>query len=140
MKINTLRKTTLAIAFFCLLLVGGYAEADVTIKMAVANPSAEIEQDVPVHYTLPPGLKKEDIVSSDGLAVDYDVNQGLYIVDGKVKLAPQESRTLKIVVKDVWKIPEDQIKNLLDILNEKINGVKDADRQEKAKIIGTTIS
>lgn len=112
--------------------------ADVSIKVVVANPS-ESERSVPIHYNLPNGLKKEDILSAGDLKVDYDVKEGSYYVYGQVQLAPKESKTLKIAVRDVWRISEEQIKDLEHILDEKLAVIQDPDKKEKAKLIASSL-
>jgi hypothetical protein len=127
-----------SVIFIMLLCKPLFLFADVSIKIVAANPS-DSEQTVPIRYSLPGGLKKEDIINTDGMNLDYDVTQTVYYIYGDLKLGPKESKTLKVVVKDVWKIPEGQVRDLLNIIDEKVRSIDDPEKQPKAKLIGQSL-
>ncbi|MFH1767791.1 MAG: hypothetical protein ABH858_01340 [Candidatus Omnitrophota bacterium] len=112
---------------------------DVSLKIIVLNPSASEEKVVPVRYKLPLRIAKEDVLDSGGLKVDYDSEKGLYYVYGDVKLGPKESKTIKIVVRDIWKVPEEEVDSLFKILDDNIAAIKDYEKWEAAKIVGENI-
>lgn len=83
-------------------------ENTLTLDIVVTNPSDEESQEVEVKTDLPEELKEEDVVSSDGLEVGFDTEKGFLFVAGKVTLQPAETTIYKIVVRDVWVIPESE--------------------------------
>ena len=80
-------------------------EQTLTLDIEVINPSDEETQEIEVKADLPEELKKEDIISSDGLEVGFDEEKGTLFVKGEVLLQPAETTIYKIVVRDVWVIP-----------------------------------
>ncbi len=103
-------KTAILCALF--LCVGmPLAGADVYINVMAVNGAPE-RKEVPVQYNLPGDLKAEDIVDTNGLQVDYNVNDANYYVHGKVTLEPKENKTFRIRVKDIWKFSPDQVGNI----------------------------
>ena len=112
------------------------AFCNVAIKIVVVNPLASQERNVPVRYDLPSGIGKEDILFTNGLKVNYDEQKGVYYVYGKVKLGPKESRTLKIVIRDIWKISQKEIESLMKALDEKIDSIEDSKEKETAMLLG----
>jgi len=128
----------LAISAF-LLLGRALAFADVIVKIAVVNPSAS-EKTVPVRYPLPSGLSRQDILDTGKLKVDYDIDESRYYVSGNLALGPKESKTLKITIRDIWRIPDSEIKDLVNILKDKAASIKDEKKHEAAKIIAADLN
>ena len=87
-------------------------EQTLTLDIFVTNPSDEEVQEVEVKVDLPEELKKEDIISSDGLKVGYDAEKDNCYVRGSVTLQPAETTIYKIEVRDVWVIPENEVRKL----------------------------
>lgn len=91
--------------FLFLALSSSWAqEQTLTLDIEVTNPSDEETQEVEVKADLPEELKKEDIISSDGLEVGFDEEKGSLFVKGEVFLQPAETTVYKIKVRDVWVI------------------------------------
>lgn len=86
--------------------------AVITLKIRAINPSKTEKQKVPVTAVLPRDVKPEDIVSAGELEVAYDVAAKAYRVKKDVELNPGEARTFEVVLKDIWEIPEDDLKQL----------------------------
>ncbi|MDD5421828.1 MAG: hypothetical protein WC592_00010 [Candidatus Omnitrophota bacterium] len=135
-----IRLITLIVVLWTLIVISGTVFADVALKIVIANGSASEEKDVPVYYNLPAGVKKDDVVSADGLNVDYDAQKGLYFVKGSVKLKPMESSTIKVVIKDVWKVSPQDVEELSTILKDKMNSIKDEKVKEKLNLVEKSIS
>ncbi len=113
--------------------------ADVSVKMVIVNSSEDEEKDVPVKYYLPPSITKDDVLNAGGLEVDFDVAKSAYYVHGDVKLSPKESRTLKVVLRDIWRVPEEEINDLIIMLDSKVGLVQDEERLETAELISNSI-
>ena len=56
-----------------------------------------------VKFDLPGELTADDILDTNGLQLDYSVDDADYYVYGDVTLKPKESKTFRIHVKDKWK-------------------------------------
>jgi len=123
------------IIFLACVLCPGEVCADVAVKIVIANPSEEETQTVPVHYELPPGLERRDILDPAGLNVEYDMEKSMYYVYGSLELEPKEVRTLKIIIRDVWTIPQEKIRDLYGILDNKINSLKGTVDEKTLKLI-----
>jgi hypothetical protein len=68
---------------------------------------------VPLKYYLPRELKKEDIIKMDKkLKVDYDTSQEAFFVSGEFELSPKETKIIKVEVRDIWKIADDEVASL----------------------------
>ena len=85
--------------------------ADVIINVLVVNPKEQV-LNKNVEFSLPGEIKPEDVVDPAGLKVDYNVKDAGYFLHGSVTLQPKESRTLKVKVKDVWRISDEAIAEL----------------------------
>jgi len=114
----------IGVVFTVCVIVVPYAAADVAVNIVVANPSDEEVQTVPVEYLLPPDLKKDDIVDSAGLKIDYNVDQGTYYVHGELELKAKEVKTLKIIIKDIWNIPQSNFDRLHNMLENKMTALE----------------
>lgn len=111
------------------------AQADVYINVMAVNGASE-HKETPVKFDLPGDLKAEDIVDTDGLQLDYDVNNANYVVSGNVSLESKASKTFRIRVKDIWKVtPEqaDQMKAEIEKGFEQVGKLHDAQKGELLK-------
>jgi len=106
-------------------------QADLTINLVAVN-ATENPKKVPVKYNLPEELEPDDVVDTGPLKLDYDVNKGTYTVSGEFEFQPKESKTYKVVVKDVWKIDPDEIELLKTQLIENLTLLEGADYYDDA--------
>jgi len=106
--------------------------ANMNINLVVVNPSEEATKAAPIKYYLPQELRAEDILNTNGLALDYDVDQGSYYVSGTTDLQPKESKTIKIEVKDVWRINVEEINILKDQIESNVALTEGKDYYEAA--------
>lgn len=86
--------------------------AEVVLKMMVVNPSETETKEYDIKSPLPPEVKPEHILDSDGLKVEYDSQEGGYFLSGHVTLKPKESLTKQVVLEDVWLIPAERFSSL----------------------------
>ena len=120
-----------------LLLIGmmPLVSADVYINVMALNGSP-MRKETTVKYNLPGELKSEDVVDTNGLELDYNVNDANYYVHGVVVLEPKESKTFKIQVKDVWKVTPAQVDDLKKQIDEgyaRLGKVHDAEKADVLK-------
>jgi hypothetical protein len=87
------------------------AHADIYINVVAVN-GADVPKNSSIHFNLPGELTAEDILDTNGLQVDYSVDDADYFVFGDVSLKPKESKTFRIHVKDRWMVTPDQVDDL----------------------------
>ena len=87
------------------------AHADIYINVMAVN-GADAPKSYSIKFNLPGELTAEDILDTNGLDLDYSVDDGDYFVYGNVDLKPKESKTFRIHVKDKWMISQDQVDDL----------------------------
>lgn len=108
------------VIFYCL----GNAGADVGVNIVVANPSDDDTREVSVNYELPPGLQRGDIIETGTLKVEYDVAKSLFYVTGEIELKPKETRTVKVVIRDIWNISDEKFRNISEMLDGKVKSLE----------------
>lgn len=142
---------------FCFIFLFGFmalSHADVVINiLAVNSTDKAVEKEI--KHTLPGEVKAEDVTDSQGLAIDYNITDAGYFLYGKVALAPKETKTLRVKVRDVWQITPEvigDIKNEIEqgflemgaerseengkLLKEKLIQQLDQILQEQANVVG----
>jgi len=118
---------------FCLFLfLTSFAWADLSINLIAVNASAEVKK-VPVKFYLPRELAPEDVKETGPLKIDYDVDKGEYFVYGDFEFQPKETKTYKILVKDVWYVTEEEINLLKKQLEENLALIKDKEKYAVAE-------
>jgi hypothetical protein len=129
-------KLKFLLLLFVFIVPSVFAYADVVLNIVVANSSETSTEAVPVRYGLPPQVQKNDILDAGELKINYNETEGVYYLQGKVTLTPQETKKIKIQLRDVWTIPEGQIESLKKMMNDKITSIKDKDEKNIAQLIG----
>lgn len=96
-----------------ILLTAGSVRAEKMVLWIQATNPLDKEQPVEIKSNLPPRIRgTNDIIELNGLELGYDVKNDIYYVSSNLILGPKENREFRIVLKDVWTIPEDEIKTL----------------------------
>jgi len=97
---NYLFKALLAVIILYLgMMTGGFA--DVYINVVAVN-GKDAPKTSSIRFDLPGELTAEDILDTNGLQLDYSVDDANYFVYGDVTLNAKESKTFRIHVKDRW--------------------------------------
>lgn len=79
----------------------------VILSVVTVNPSSEKTQTVPVKIDLPQEVTPADVLETGGLKLEYDeTRQAYYLFKEDVELTPKETKVFKVLVRDVWRIPE----------------------------------
>ena len=108
--------------------------ADLYINILAVNGTDQA-RDKEVQYYLPKELASSDILEvANGLELDYDSVEGAFLVHGKVRLAPKETKTLKVKVKDVWTIDNQRIQDIKDQANASVEILKDTEYYDNAQV------
>jgi len=113
--------------------------ADVKIKFIVLNPSDKKTAMIPVKYPLPRELTPDDIIDSGDLAIEYDIEQSAYCAMGQIELGPKETKVYIIRVKDVWKIPVEEMEDLQVLVEDRVYDMEGTKNYKTAKSISNSI-
>lgn len=126
------RKTIQAFFLFGLVVLAGLpAEAGViTLKIRAINPSPTEKQKAVATALLPSPAKPEDVENKEGFQFAYDVAAKTYRIKKEVELNPAESRTLEVVIKDIWTIPDEEIQKLTQHAAKLAGALKASDKEE----------
>lgn len=93
------------------------ASADIIINVLAINGASE-KRETPIRFVLPPDVQAKDIVDTDGLSVEYDVNEGAYVAQGAVSLEPKASKVFRIKVHDLWKLTAQEVETIQSEITE----------------------
>ncbi len=128
----------LSIALYVLFAISSskcYAQ-NIFINFVAVNPSETQEKETSVKYYLPRELDPKDIVNAGPLSLDYDIDQSRYFLKGTVTLKPKESKKIKVEVRDVWRIPQEEIDIIRGQIEENIRQLEGTEYFESAQMIG----
>jgi len=106
---------------------------DVILNILAVN-GTDVTREKEIREHLPKELLPEDIIETGDLEVEYDVDADGYVVTGIIKLAPKESRTLRVRVRDVWQLDQEKIKDIREQIEESVNRLKDTEYYETGLI------
>ncbi|MBN1353952.1 MAG: hypothetical protein JW994_04720 [Candidatus Omnitrophica bacterium] len=121
------------IATLCFMAgLSGVSYSAVKLKFIVVNPSSTQRDQIPIKYILPQEIEPADIIDAGGLTVRYDVDEKKYFVSGTVELEPSETRVFEVEVKDIWKIPEEDITALREQAEEQVKVLEGTDSYKVA--------
>ena len=128
------------LAAVCLLFSGRQASADIKLKMIVVNPSDTEARTVPAKSYLPKGVTPEDITDRGNFEVSYDFEKSLYYIYQEVKINPKEAVTLEVAMRDIWIIPDRDIKALKDHTVKIIGLLRNTEYYKQAKMLADNIT
>ena len=114
-----------------------YAAADaapdiVNIKILAVNPSDSTLNTVVTHR-LPPEIQPEHIIDKSNMELKYDTNLVSYYVTSSVTLAPRETRTLNLKVRNVWVLDTEYVEKIRTQLRQTVLALGGTRYQETAE-------
>lgn len=109
--------------------------AGLKINLVAVNASSDKSKDYPIKYYLPQELKPEDVLDKGDLKLEYDTDKKAYFVSGNITLAPKETKTIKIDVKDVWNVPKEDVDSLKKQIDENLSRVENTAYFENGKAL-----
>ena len=118
--------------FFCALFP---SFSDVKIKFVAMNPNELKEQTFPIRYDLPRGIKAEDVIDTGDFDLQYDMEEDKYFVEKEVTLQPKESKVFELLVKDIWRIPEEKLDLLREHIRDKFTELEEIGVSDKAEAL-----
>ena len=121
---------------FLVFLVGvvPLASADIIINVLAVNGAPE-KRETPIRFVLPPDVQAKDIVDTDGLSVEYDVNEGAYVAQGAVSLEPKASKIFRIKVHDLWKLTAQDVETIKGEITEAYDKLGKVGNESNAVIL-----
>lgn len=139
LKVNRRRqKMKIKIILLSIVFLCAFASvyADIALNIVIANSSDFNSETMPVRYSLPPRIQKNDVLDSGGLNIEYNETEGNYYLRGEITLAPNETKRLKIRLRDIWSIPEEKIESLKKMLDNRVVSITDENKKDIAQLIG----
>jgi hypothetical protein len=119
-------------------LLAGHVFAQVTINILAVNATNEAKEK-DVQYVLPKDINAPDVLDTAGLKLEYKVDAGAYYVYGTVQLNPKETKTLKIRLRDVWQIDEQEIAEVKEQIDKSLELLKDTEYYESGLVKKDTL-
>jgi hypothetical protein len=88
------------------------AEASVVLKVAVVNPSPDMEKEVELNVPLPEEVGPDDILSLGDLELDFDNQKNVYYVHKKFTLSPKGSIVREVEINDIWQVDKQELESI----------------------------
>ena len=133
----TISKSFLAALILSLGMIS-WAQADIYINVVAVN-GADAPKTSSIKFDLPGELTAEDILDTNGLQLDYSVDDANYFVYGDVTLKPKESKTFRIHIKDKWMVTPDQVEDLKKQIEQGYEVLGKPHDAAKAEILKTRL-
>ena len=86
----------------------------VTMVLEVENPPGNEAKPIQQQHYLPPEVRPEDIIDPQGFEIRYDAEKKQSYLFKEEELQPGEKERYKIEIKDIWNIPEQTQKSLIE--------------------------
>ena len=110
----------------------------VEIHFLITNPDS-VEQSIKFKAFLPAEFAPEDIITSDGLTIDYDANAGMYFASGDVLVSAHDSVTRKVEMRDIWMYSPETISQIRNQVDELFPVLSDTQYEAQATILSNQI-
>lgn len=125
-----------ALISFSLFHASSYAETEMKFKVLAVNPSASQSLKAVISQLLPSEINPiQDIIDNAGLEVHFDATSKVYTLTGEVELKPHEAKTFEIRIRDVWRISQEQIEEILKNLEDQSNALRGTKYYDTAKLL-----
>ena len=105
----------------------GATDSVVTIRIKITNPSPTEKKKEPLKRELPAEIKSTDVLDAGGLQVGVDAARNVcYVYADAVELAPQETKTFEVKVKNPWSGVQKKVQRLESRSEELLKLTKDS--------------
>ena len=132
-KVNIRALFILNLVIFVLLFSTKVLWANLYLNVVAVNGTDEAKEKE-IHAVLPRELTADDIIDTDGLRLEYDVEASAYMVLGNIQLGPKETKTFKILIKDLWRFEDDQVNKIFDQIDTSLKQLKGSEYFKAGKI------
>lgn len=100
------------------------ADEEVKLKILAVNPSDTHKLKTTVQQVLPPEVKPEDLIDAAGMEAKYDGERKVFYLQKEVELAPRQTSTFEVRVRNVWHIPDEDIQKVRGEIEQSMNSLK----------------
>ena len=111
----------------------------VVLRIRSGNP-IEQAQKVRIKTKLPNRVSTNDIIDLGGLSLGYDVKNDALYVYNEVELGSKEIRVYDVELKDIWVVPEDELRGMAARAGALIGTLKETDYYDTASMLQADIS
>jgi hypothetical protein len=112
--------------------------AKLVLTVRAGNP-AGFAQTVEVLAELPERVSTNDVLSTGGLDLEYDVKKDLYVVRKALEFQPKEIRVFRIEIRDIWQVPERDIQAFRDHARDLVSKLAGGGNAEEGQTLGKGI-
>ncbi len=117
-----------------------YEWGSIVFKIVIANPS-EKKQVITFRSALPKEIQPKNLINKDAdLNLEFDAEKDRWFVSSEIEIAGNQSITKFVQVADIWKIDEDEIKNLKNEASELSKVLENSNSFAQGVIIKNDIS
>ncbi len=109
------------------------AEGNVSMNVSAKNTTDEIKEKVVIRQDLPRETKKEDILEANGMEIKFDEERSIYYLYAEPNIEAQSTRSFKIILRDLWKINENDFNFLKEQTEQRFESLKNKDSYEDAQ-------
>src|SRR3989338_4331472 len=115
------------------------ADSNVSMNVVAKNTTDEPQEKVVIRQDLPREIKKEDIIDAGGMTVKYDEEKGSYYLYTEENLQPQSTKAYTVVLRDVWRIQDNDFNFLKEQTDQRIESLKDKETYAAGEIFSNKI-
>jgi len=116
-----------------LLLCTQAFSANLYLNVVAVNGTEE-ERKKKLRAVLPRELTADDIIDTDGLRLEYDVEAAAYVVTGDIKLGPKETKTYKILIRDLWQFDQKKVNKIFEQIEISLKQLEETEYYKAGKI------
>ena len=122
-----------SLAIFVLCLYTPVDAANLYLNVVAVNGTEE-SKEKEIKAVLPRELTADDILDTDGLKLEYDVDASAYIVTGKVTLTAKETKTYKILIRDLWQFEDEKVNKITEQIETSFKQLEGTEYYKTGKI------
>lgn len=127
-------KRFLPLILFSAMSAAAFAET-VTMKIVFENPSELDDKTDRMKAYLPPEIRKEQILDTGGLGLDYDASSSIFYVYKDLTLKPKEKANFQIVIEDVWRIPQQELDFIMSQADDRLAQLEGSEDYDDAQVL-----
>jgi len=87
----------------------------------------------PAYHFMPEYVK--DVIDSADMEIKYDGDKQMHFVTQEVELAPKEVRTIKLKVRNVWRVPDEELQRIRAEMEQKIRSLQNTKYADTGELL-----
>lgn len=104
------------------------AATSLVMNLKASNETEDVQSSPLIQY-LPSELSKEDVLDAAGLQLRYDEKRAAFFLQGDISLQPKETKKFRVLVRDVWQIPQSDLDFLKKQAKSRVDFLEGTDDQ-----------